>query len=181
MTSRPARVTAYLGLGGNLGDVRTTLATALRALESDARTESLTCSRLYLTEPWGMHNQPEFLNLAARIEWRGYPEGLAALCHHLERQAGRDEQREDPNGPRELDLDLLLFGDRVIDSPELKVPHPSMHLRRFVLEPLNELAPDLTPPGWEQTIYESLETLEDPKWVKALTDAPWTAWRRKAG
>lgn len=143
-----AAATAYIGLGGNLGDAAGTLRAALDALHALPRTRLLRASRLYLTPAWGRRDQPDFINAAAALETRLAPRELLDALLGIERDFGRD--RSDPGarwGPRTLDLDLLLYGDAAIDVPGLRVPHPHLHERAFVLVPLLEIAPDAVIPG----------------------------------
>ncbi|MBB3277228.1 MULTISPECIES: 2-amino-4-hydroxy-6-hydroxymethyldihydropteridine diphosphokinase [unclassified Pseudoxanthomonas] len=138
---------AFVGLGANLGDARATLLAAAARLAWLPDTECVAVSRLYRTPAWGLEAQPDFINAVAML--RTSLEPLALLEHLLaiEREFGRDRAREQRWGPRRLDLDLLLFGDRVLDVPGLQLPHPRLHERAFALVPLLELAPDIRIPG----------------------------------
>lgn len=140
------RATAYVGLGGNLGDRGQTLR---RALELLAAREGITVdavSTFRETEPVGFLDQPRFLNGAARLQTELSPRALLATLLEVERELGRD--RSGPRyGPRTVDLDLLLYDDLELDEAGLTVPHPRLRERRFVLEPLVELAPGLVVPG----------------------------------
>jgi 2-amino-4-hydroxy-6-hydroxymethyldihydropteridine diphosphokinase len=131
--------TAYVGLGANLGDREQTIRRALELLGA-ARV-----STLIETEPWGYEDQPRFLNAVAELETDEPPHALLRRLLEIERELGRT--REGPRyGPRLIDLDLLLYGDEELDGPGLVVPHPRLHERAFVLEPLVELAPELVVP-----------------------------------
>jgi len=136
-------VCAYLGLGSNLGDRRAHISVALKALaDSGIRVDKV--SRLYESEPWGMVDQPRFLNAACAIETGCSPQALLALVKTIEKEMGRT-----PNvryGPRPIDLDILLYGDQCIYTPGLIVPHPAMLERAFVLVPLAEIAPNVRHP-----------------------------------
>ena len=135
----------YIGLGSNLGDRRGMIQRALAELDSAADVVVAAVSSLRETEPWGYRAQPTFLNGAARLETPCEPRDLLERLLSVERALGRT--RGGPRfGPRLIDLDLLLYGTQVIREPGLTVPHPRMHERRFVLEPLLELNPDLTLP-----------------------------------
>lgn len=136
---------AFIGLGANLGDPRAQLRAALQALDAIPSTRVTAQSSLYRSAPVGYHTQPEFLNAVARIETMLTPRALLETLHTIEDSAGRS--RSFANAPRTLDLDLLLYADRAIGEPGLKVPHPRMHLRAFVLLPLAEIAPDIEIPG----------------------------------
>lgn len=164
---------AYVAFGGNLGDVEGAFRTAVRGFRMDERCHGVRCSRLFRTAPWGVKDQPEFLNMVARLRWSGTAAQLAQLGFALETQAGRDRKRESRWGPRALDLDVLLVGDEVQSSRELELPHPRMDRRRFVLAPLSDLAPELVPPGWTRTVQQQLERLDDDGPVEAVTDGPW--------
>ncbi len=136
---------AYIALGANLGDPAATVHAALAALDSLAGCRLLKPSALYRTAPVGLTEQPEFVNAAALIETTLAPETLLDALLTVEQQFGR--VRAERNGPRTLDLDLLLYDDQVITTPRLTLPHPRLHLRAFVLYPLADLAPDLQLPG----------------------------------
>lgn len=133
---------AYVGLGANLGDREATIREAARRLGASR------LSTIRETEPWGYVDQPMFLNAVAEMDTALTARALLDRLLEVERELGR--RREGPRwGPRTIDLDLLLFGDEVIDEPGLTVPHPRLVEREFVLEPLRELVPELTIPGLE--------------------------------
>jgi 2-amino-4-hydroxy-6-hydroxymethyldihydropteridine diphosphokinase len=138
---------AYIGLGANLGERETTIAEALRRVDEDERTSVLHSTAPIETEPVGYEDQPRFLNAAARVETARSPRELLALLLQVERELGRVRGEGPRYGPRTIDLDLLLYGDKTIDEPGLEVPHPRLHERRFALEPLAELDPALAVPG----------------------------------
>lgn len=133
-------VTAYIALGANLGDARATVRDALLALDRLPQTRLLRASGLYRTAPWEASG-PDFINAVAAVETGLDAHELLRALQALELQAGRE--RPYRNAPRTLDLDLLLYGDAVIDAPELTVPHPRLRERAFVLVPLAEIAPAL--------------------------------------
>ncbi|AZO12765.1 MULTISPECIES: 2-amino-4-hydroxy-6-hydroxymethyldihydropteridine diphosphokinase [unclassified Mesorhizobium] len=137
--------TVYLSLGGNLGDPAKSMAAALRMLDGDEATRVMAVSSLYRTPPWGKLDQPDFLNAAAAIETTLAPRALLDLCLDVERRLKR--VREERWGPRLIDIDILMFGDRIIHETGLEVPHPRMLERAFVLAPLAEIAPDLAAGG----------------------------------
>ncbi|HEY1070205.1 MAG TPA: 2-amino-4-hydroxy-6-hydroxymethyldihydropteridine diphosphokinase [Thermomonas sp.] len=132
-------VHACIGLGANLGDPAAALREAFEALARLPATRLLAASRLYRTPAWGRTDQPDYVNAAALLETVLAPQALLAALLEIERRAGRvrDGHRW---GPRTLDLDLLLYDDRVIDLPGLRVPHPHLHERAFALVPLAEIA-----------------------------------------
>ena len=137
--------TVYLSLGGNLGDPAKSMGAALRMLDADADTRVTGVSSLYRTPPWGKLDQPDFLNAAAEISTGLAPRALLDLCLDAERKLKR--VREERWGPRLIDIDILVFGDRVIHETGLEVPHPRMLERAFVLAPLAEIAPGLVISG----------------------------------
>ena len=144
-----APTVACVGLGANLGDAAATVREAFVALGRLPGTRLLRASRLYRTPAWGVTAQPDFVNAVVMLETTLEPTALLESLLRIERDAGRDRRADgsDRWGPRTLDLDLVLFGDRVIDTPRLKVPHPHLHERAFVLVPLVEIAPDIRIPG----------------------------------
>ena len=147
----------YIGLGSNLGDPRANLRAGLRGLGGLAGYEPLGLSSPYVTAPVGPVEQPPFWNAVARGRWRAGALDLLAGLLALEAAQGR--VRKERWGPRTLDLDLLLFGDEVIDLPQLQTPHPRMRGRAFVLVPLAELAPELVLPRWGKTAAGLLAAL----------------------
>lgn len=141
--------TCFVGLGGNVGDAAAILREAFAALGRLPGMRVLRTSRLYRTPAWGVTAQADFVNAVAMIETTLTPSALLANLMQIERDAGRDRLAgtADRWGPRTLDLDLLLYGDEVIDVPGLKVPHPHLHERAFALLPLVEIAPSIRIPG----------------------------------
>ncbi|MDQ7996771.1 MAG: 2-amino-4-hydroxy-6-hydroxymethyldihydropteridine diphosphokinase [Luteibacter sp.] len=139
-------VTALIGLGGNLGDVRARLAAAIDALGRVPGVSVGARSRFYRTPPWGNVDQPDFVNAAVAVDTAMGPHDLLDVLLATERDFGRVRDGE-RWGPRTLDLDLLAYGDRTIDDERLTVPHPRIAERAFVLLPLADIAPTLTLPG----------------------------------
>ena len=137
----------YIGLGANLGEREATIAEALRLLDEDDRTSMLGSTVPIETEPEDYEDQPRFLNAAAKVTTTWSPRELLELLLDIERALGRVRGEGPRYGPRTIDLDLLLYGNETIDEPALVVPHPRLHERRFVLEPLAELDPTLDVPG----------------------------------
>jgi 2-amino-4-hydroxy-6-hydroxymethyldihydropteridine diphosphokinase len=138
--------TAYVGLGANLGDREATLRRAVDLLADEAEVEVTRVSRLRETDPVGVVDQPRFLNGVAAVETSLSPRELLEVLLRIERGLGR-VRGETRWGPRTVDLDLLVYGREEIDEPGLRVPHPRLHERRFALEPLAELDPELRVPG----------------------------------
>ena len=138
---------AFVGLGSNLGDRERTLRQAVEELRRLPETEVRGVSSFRDTAPVGYLDQPRFLNGAVELETALAPRALLDGLLRIERELGRDRTQGPPQGPRTLDLDLLLYGDERIDEPDLEVPHPRLHERRFVLEPLFDLDPGLFLPG----------------------------------
>ncbi|HEY2345873.1 MAG TPA: 2-amino-4-hydroxy-6-hydroxymethyldihydropteridine diphosphokinase [Xanthomonadaceae bacterium] len=168
MSQQPL-VQACIGLGANLGDAADAIAGAFDALASLPATRLLRRSRLYRTPAWGVIAQPDFINAAALVETSlGASELLAALLR-IERQAGRDRSAQAGRwGPRVLDLDLLLYGNATIAQDGLRIPHPHLHERAFVLVPLAEIAPDANVPGHGRV--DVLLSGLDAKGIVALAD-----------
>ena len=133
---------ALIALGGNVGDVRDTLDRATTALCDDASVRLIARSSDYRTPPWGVTDQPAFLNRAIIVETTLLPLDLLARAQTVERQFGRDRSREQRWGPRTLDIDLIDYEGVALDTPELTLPHPRALARAFVLVPLAEIAPD---------------------------------------
>lgn len=136
---------AFIGLGANLGEPQAQLAAALDALARLPRTRLAGASSFYRSAPIGPAGQPDFVNAVAALETDLPPRDLLAACLRIEHAMGRARSFQD--APRTLDLDLLLYDDRVVDAPGLAIPHPRMHSRAFVLAPLVEIAPDVAIPG----------------------------------
>ena len=136
---------AYVGLGANLGPREVTLLRAVELLRAADGVEVVAVSQLRETKPVGVVDQPPFLNGAVAVDTRLSARALLELLLETERSLGR--VRTERWGPRTIDLDLLAYGDEIVDEPGLRVPHPRLHERRFALEPLAELDPGLELPG----------------------------------
>jgi 2-amino-4-hydroxy-6-hydroxymethyldihydropteridine diphosphokinase len=191
-------VRAYVGLGANVGPAAETLARGVHALAALPRVRLREVSRLYATEPWGVVDQPEFRNAVTALDVYAGGDGTAGAgdllvaLKDIERAFGR--QRRDRWGPREIDLDLLVFGRSSVstdrppggrsDDPAkaavpLIVPHPLIGERLFVLEPLADLAPGLVPPGWAETVRTARDrrrAIDGPTAARAIA-----AWSAEAG
>lgn len=150
-------VESYVGLGSNLGDRERAIDKALKRLTASPGVHEATCSSLYYSEPWGFTDQPPFVNAVARVTTELGPLQWYCVLRRIEGELGRT--RTFRWGPREIDLDLLLYGDQQIQHRGLIVPHPSMHNRAFVLAPLRELWPSYRSPSGT-TIDELLAALK---------------------
>lgn len=161
-------VMIYLGLGSNLGDREGNLERAIDLLSQRFRMGK--ASSIYDTEPVGNVNQPRFLNMACQIYTTLPPAGLLAAVKGIELKLGRVLPAS-PNSPRPIDIDILFYGDQVVNTPDLVIPHPRLTERAFVLIPLVEIAPNLAHPVKSKTVKQLLTELKDKqdvvKWGKA--------------
>jgi 2-amino-4-hydroxy-6-hydroxymethyldihydropteridine diphosphokinase len=156
----------YLSLGSNVGERAGNLHAAIDRLRAFG--DVVAVSSLYETEPVEFTSQPWFLNCAVKLNTNRTPQELLAGILDIEQQLGR--RRGQLKGPRIIDLDILLFGNAIIDDHGLTIPHPAMHERRFVLEPLAEIAPDVLHPVFQRTIWELRDALPPGQTVKPATD-----------
>ena len=176
---------AYIGMGGNLaswaGTPEATLAAAAVRLESLGRVPLR--SSLYSTEPVGFAAQPRFVNAVAALETELEPRALLEGLLAIEREFGRDRTAGIANGPRTLDLDILLFGDLKISEPGLEIPHPRLNQRAFVLVPLNEIAPRDLDTGCGKTVSQLLHSLfpNSESATDAVVQVESDSWRTGAG
>jgi 2-amino-4-hydroxy-6-hydroxymethyldihydropteridine diphosphokinase len=156
-------VTAYLGLGSNLGNRQDNLDQALKLLGQRMQIGKI--SAIYDTAPIGNVNQPHFLNLACEVRTRLTPEGLLALAKGIEGKMGR---RGKSGEPRVIDVDILLYGDQVVKLPELEIPHQKMGERQFVMVPLAEIAPDAVHPVTKKKIKDMNKDIREKQGVMKL-------------
>jgi len=154
-------VVVYLGLGSNMGDRWANLDKALEFLSERLTVKKV--SSVYETEPVGNVNQPHFLNLVCEVSTRLEPMGLLTLAKGMESKLGRT--RGGANAPRPIDIDILFYGNQVINTPKLIIPHPKLTQRAFVLVPLVEIAPDLAHPVSSKTVKELLADLKEKQGV----------------
>ena len=153
-----------LALGSNVGNRLAMLEKALRALDK-AGLSITDKSRVWETEPWGVTDQPRFLNMCAKAKTELEPEELLAAVKGVEQELGREKRVH--WGPREIDVDILLIGSEIVELPSLRVPHPLMQERAFVLVPLCEIAPEACHPLFHKTVRELLDMLPPAKmsWI----------------
>ncbi len=159
--------TIFLSLGSNVGDRQKNLRAAIGFLP-EAGVDVTKVSSFYETEPVDLLAQPWFLNCA--VQGRTIVPAVKLLGELREIESRMGSKKVIARGPRLIDLDILLYGQQIVDTAELQVPHPRMHLRRFVLEPLAEIAPDAKHPFWRGTAADLLSELADRSVVKKITD-----------
>jgi 2-amino-4-hydroxy-6-hydroxymethyldihydropteridine diphosphokinase len=157
--------TAYLLIGGNIGDRERNLRETIAAISATAGVVAAV-SHVYETEAWGRTDQPAFLNQALELQTNYAPEALLRLLIGIEESLGRKRQQK--YDPRTIDIDIIFYNDLVMRTPELEVPHPRMAERRFVLAPLAELAPDKVHPVLHATVEQILSACTDPLAVNKI-------------
>ena len=153
----------YLLIGGNLGNREQNLRRATDSIDAKLGTV-VQASSIYETEAWGMQDQPAFLNQVLLVETKLDPMQVLLAILSIEEEMGR--KRKEKFGPRTIDIDILFFGNVVAKQTDLTIPHPQLHLRRFTLEPLNEIAPGFVHPVLLKTISQLLDESTDPLVVK---------------
>lgn len=157
-----------ISIGSNKNNPQLQIETAFTMLNE--RFENVRMSSLYLTEPVGGIPQSEFINAAIRLDTQLNAHELLQALMEIERQAHRDRSMEIPNGPRSLDLDIILFGDEVLAESDLVIPHPRFRDRRFVLEPMHAIAPEVIDPVSNMSISQLLAKCTDINWVKKMEE-----------
>ncbi|MGC4378629.1 2-amino-4-hydroxy-6-hydroxymethyldihydropteridine diphosphokinase [Fictibacillus sp. Mic-4] len=163
--------TVYLSLGSNLGDREGYLRQAIEFLNDDSSISVESVSSIYETDPVGYIDQPPFLNMVIKLQTSYSATRLLALIQTIEHRLKR--KREIHWGPRTVDLDILLYNSESITTKTLRIPHPRMTERAFVMIPLREIAPDVTLPGWQFSLDQILSELQDKEGVRI--------WKRKNG
>lgn len=148
-----------LGLGANLGEREKSIQTAIDKLACCEEINLVATAPLIETAPVGGIPQPHYINSTCLLTTSLSPRELLEVCQRIEVELGRNREEEEKWGPRTIDLDILLFGGTIVDSPDLRVPHPEMHRRRFVLEPLCEIAPEMIHPELHVTVRYLLNSL----------------------
>lgn len=158
--------TAYLSLGSNLGDKKENLQTAVDLLRERKNLKTEKISGIYITEPVGFKYQDDFYNIAVKISFEGTPQNLIDICMDIE----KDMQKENSFkwGPRNIDIDIISFGNEIINSEKLKLPHPEYKNRKFVLVPLSEIAPDYVCPEMKLGIKDIINNCKDKSRVNRL-------------
>ena len=159
---------AYIGIGSNLGDRLENLRAAVSKLTRIG--EVIRTSPVYETTPVGLREQPLFLNAVVEVATGFAPQGMIDELLRIEKELGRDRNHNQQDAPRIIDLDLLLLGDAISSDSVARVPHPRMHNRKFVLQPLSDLTPELVHPVEEQTIDELLHELDSDEQVTVFAE-----------
>ena len=155
---------AYLCLGSNIGDKVSYLQQAVKMLTANGLVAVVRSSAFYETEPWGNKNLDWFVNSVIEVKTKLSPRELLDLCKNIEIQMGREKSSSKEYEARKIDIDILFYGDLIIDEPDLKIPHQHLHERAFVIVPLLELIPDYEHPKYNKSLeqlHEELETLDD--------------------
>ena len=160
---------SYIGIGSNLGDALHHCHLAICAIQAEKQNHIIAISPFYRTEPVGRKDQDWFINAVAAVETSLNPRELLHFLQTLEGKMGR--VRKERWGPRVIDLDILVYGDQVVEEEDLRIPHPGLHTRRFVLAPLNDIAPDLRHPLLNRTIFQLLSILPEEEKVLLLYEA----------
>jgi 2-amino-4-hydroxy-6-hydroxymethyldihydropteridine diphosphokinase len=157
--SATSRNRAFIGIGSNIGDAACLCESAIGYVLNDGRAGFPAVSSLYSTSPVSPIAQDDFINCALVITWTGSPDDLLELLNRIEREMGR--VRQEPQGPRVIDLDILLFGNTILGTPSLTIPHPQLHRRKFALVPCLEIDPAIVHPLWKTPLRAFLEGIDE--------------------
>ncbi|MEO8412877.1 MAG: 2-amino-4-hydroxy-6-hydroxymethyldihydropteridine diphosphokinase [Ginsengibacter sp.] len=157
----------FIALGGNVGDVAETFEIAINEMEK-AFGPVIEKSSLYKTEPWGNKNQASFLNMVICVETSLNAEEVLKLTLGIEKKMGRERDEDNQFAPRTIDIDILFYGEKIIDNGKIIIPHPRLHLRNFVLTPLMEIAPGLVHPSFNKKIKDLFENNTDHSLVEKI-------------
>jgi 2-amino-4-hydroxy-6-hydroxymethyldihydropteridine diphosphokinase len=163
-------VTAYIGTGSNMGDREAYCEEAVRLVSRFPATSIIRVSSLYETAPMERTDQDWFINCVTAVRTTLSPHELLRACQEVEQLLGR--KRSVRFGPRTIDMDILFYGDRIIQEPGLTIPHPRAHERRFVLEPMAEIAPELTHPALRKTVVQILKELQNHQEIRRSMPFP---------
>lgn len=167
--SRMAGERVFIGVGSNIGDGVAACTESIRRTLGDSRAELIGVSSFYTTSPVSPVSQADFTNGAVAATWTGSPQELLQFLNHIETDMGR--VRSIPLGPRVIDLDILLFGDIVLHSPSLTIPHPGLHRRRFALVPCVEIDPSIIHPVYREPLSSFLDSIDPPQEISLLLSA----------
>lgn len=155
---------AYLSLGSNIGDKVGYLQQAVKMLTESGLITVVRSSAFYETEPWGNKDLDWFVNAVIEVKTKLSPRELLELCKNIEHKMGREERKTDNYEARKIDIDIIFYGDLIVDEPDLIIPHKHLHERAFVIVPMLELIPDYEHPKYNKSLlqlHEELETLDD--------------------
>src|ERR1035438_6981116 len=159
--------TAYLALGGNIGNVSATFDLAIQKIMAKIGAIRVESSR-YRTEPWGNKNQDDFLNMVLAVDTPLPAEAVLATIMDIEKMMGRNRDQDNRNAPRTIDIDILFYGHEIINNDQLVIPHPRLHLRNFVLTPLREIAPEFIHPTLNKNMEELFVERPDHSMVQIV-------------
>ncbi len=156
----------FIGIGSNIGNSRGNCLTSIKTISKDNRATRISSSSLYLTSPVSEVKQRDFINCAISLEWKGTPLELQSLLQRIEASMGRT--RKIKNGPRIIDLDILLFSDLILSNPHLIIPHPELHKRRFAIIPCLEIEPEIIHPLYKKPLKSFLCEIVEEQMCKKL-------------
>ena len=156
----------FVGIGSNVGNSKNNCISSIARLTKDSRVKFLSESSLYITSPVSSIQQNDFVNCAVSILWEGSPFELLELLNSIEHEMGR--KREVEKGPRVIDLDILLFGDLILETPSLRIPHPELHKRKFAIIPCIEIDPAIVHPVYKRPLQDFLAEIGDEQGIEML-------------